>query len=325
MDKQLDLLVDLLVDHATVVVSGSKAASEIGVPNSTLHEWIDRLRELGVHIDGIPGRGFVLKTVPDILTAEVIRRAARGTQFAGQVHHYYRIGSTMTAAAELAREGAPHGTMVVAEQQTAGRGRFGRLWHSPRAAGIYMTLVLRPAMPAARAPVLTLAAGLAVAEAVSEITGLAADLRWPNDVMLGERKCCGILPEMTSEAERIRHLTLGIGLNVNQLSFPAELAGEAVSLAQVTGRRLARADVLAAVLRELDRRYRQFAAGETAALIADFERRSSYARARRVSVETEPGGFTGITEGLDPSGFLLVRRDDTGAVEPVLAGIIRSM
>ncbi len=324
MDKRLDRLVDLLVDNATVVVSGSKAASEIGVPHSTLHEWIDRLRELGIHIDGIPGRGFVLKTVPDILTCEVIRRAARGTQFAGQVYHYYRIGSTMVAAADLAREGAPHGTIVAAEQQTAGRGRLGRSWHSPRGAGVYMSVVLRPAMPAARAPVLTLAAGLAVAEAVSELTGVAADLRWPNDVMLGDRKCCGILPEMTAEAERIRHLILGIGLNVNQLSFPAEIQNEATSLAQASGRRLARADVLAAVLHHLDRRYRQFAAGETAALIADFERRSSYARGRCVSVDTEPAGFTGTTEGLDPSGFLLVRRDDTGAVEPVLAGTVRS-
>jgi BirA family biotin operon repressor/biotin-[acetyl-CoA-carboxylase] ligase len=325
VDRELDRLVDLLADHATVVVSGAKAAAEIGVPHSTLHEWIERLRELGVHIDGLPGRGLVLKTVPDILTAGVIRRAARGTQFAAQVHHYYRIGSTMTAAADLAREGAPHGAIVVAEQQTAGRGRLGRSWHSPRAAGIYMSLLLRPLMPAARAPVLTLAAGLAVADAVSDITSRPTDLRWPNDVLLDGRKCCGILPQMTAEAERIRHVILGIGLNVNQESFPPELAGEAVSLAQATGRRLARADVLAAVLRQLDRRYREFAAGETAALIADFERRSSCARARRVSVETEPRSFTGMSEGLDACGFLLVRRDDTGAVEPVLSGTIRSV
>ena len=325
MDRELDRLVDLLADHATVVVSGAKAAAEIGVPHSTLHEWIERLRELGVHIDGLPGRGLVLKTVPDILTAGVIRRAARGTQFAAQIHHYYRIGSTMNAAADLAREGAPHGAIVVAEQQTAGRGRLGRSWHSPRAAGIYMSLVLRPAMPAARAPVLTLAAGLAVADAVSEITSRPTDLRWPNDVLLDGRKCCGILPQMTAEAERIRHVILGIGLNVNQESFPPELAGEAVSLAQATGRRLARADVLAAVLRQLDRRYREFAAGDTAALIADFERRSSYARARRVAVETEPRSFTGMSEGLDACGFLLVRRDDTGTVEPVLSGTIRAI
>jgi BirA family biotin operon repressor/biotin-[acetyl-CoA-carboxylase] ligase len=324
VDKELDRLVDLLVDNATVVVSGAKAASEIGVPHSTLHEWIDRLREQGVRIDGMPGRGLVLKNMPDILTGEVIRRAARGTQFAAQVHHHYRIASTMDAAAEQARAGAPHGTIVLAEEQVAGRGRLGRSWHSPRSAGVYFSLVLRPTLPAARAPALTLAAGLAVAEAVSEVTGLAADLRWPNDVLLEGRKCCGILPEMTSEFERIKHVILGIGLNVNQQSFPEELAGEAISLAQAVGRKLPRAEVLAALLRHFDRRYRQFATGKIEAVIADFERRSSSARSRRISVEAEDVTFTGTTEGLDPSGFLQVRRDDTGGVEPILAGIVRA-
>jgi BirA family biotin operon repressor/biotin-[acetyl-CoA-carboxylase] ligase len=325
MDQQLDRFIDLLVEHAMVWVSGTKAAEELGVPHSTLIDWVERLRQQGVQLEGVPGRGFLLKAIPDILTREVIRRAARGTQFGAQIYHYYRVGSTMDQAARLAQRGTSHGTIVLAEEQSAGRGRLGRTWLSERSAGIYCSLVLRPALPASRAPVLTLAAGLALADAVSEITQWPADLRWPNDVLLDSRKCCGILPEMSSEMERVKHIVLGIGLNVNQQEFPEEIAAEATSLALATGRRFARAEVLGAVLHSLDRRYRQLLDAGPAEVIADFERRSSFTRGRSVSVSDERGSFNGVTEGLDPAGFLLVRRADTGDVQPVLSGIVRSL
>ena len=323
MDKELDRLVDLLVDHAMVVVSGTKAAAEIGVPHSTLQDWIDRLRAHGTDIAGARGRGFVLKALPDILTQRVIKQAARGTQFGAQVHHYYSIGSTMDVASELAHHGAPHGTIVLAEEQTAGRGRLGHSWYSERSTGIYCSLILRPKMPAALGPVLTLAAGLALADTVSELAHQPADLRWPNDVLLGELKCGGVLLEMTAEAELVKHLGLGIGVNVNQQAFPQELAGEATSLALVAGRRLSRAEVLETLLHALDGRCRQFLDAGSASVIADFQLRSSFAWGRRVVVENQSGSFTGATQGLDSTGFLLVLRDDTASVEPVLAGTLR--
>ncbi len=328
VSRDLDRLADLLVDHAMVVVSGAKAAAELGIPHSTLQERVDRLREFGAEIEGIPGRGFRLKSIPDILTASVIREAARGTQFGSRVHHHYSVGSTMDEAADLAHRGAPHGAIVVAEEQTAGRGRMGRAWHSERSGGIYCSLVLRPPpegkpLPAARAPILTLSAALAVADAVEEIAGVRADLRWPNDVLAGGRKCCGILTEMTAEAERVRHIVLGIGLNVSQREFPPEVAAEATSLARVAGRRVSRAAALAAMLAALDRRLRQFLDFGGAAILSEFEKRSSFAHGRHVRVESEGLSFTGLTQGLDASGFLLVLRDDLGEVEPILAGKVR--
>jgi len=325
MDRQLDRLVDLLVDHAMVLVSGTKAAEELGIPHSTLNDWIDRLRELGVQIEGLPGRGLLLKAIPDVLTHEVIRRAARGTQFAAQVRHYYRLGSTMDQAARLAQRDAPHGTLVLAEEQTQGRGRLGRVWLSERSAGIYCSVILRPPLPASRAPLLTLAAALAIADAAGEITRTEADIRWPNDVLIGGRKCCGILPEMSSEMERVKYIVLGFGLNVNQQQFPAELAGEATSLALAAGRRLSRSEVLGAVLRSLERRYRQLLETGAEAIIAEFECRSSFARGRRVAVTDEAQQFTGVTGGLDRSGFLLVRRGDTGNLHTVLSGTVRGI
>ncbi len=328
MDRELDRLVDLLVDHALVVVSGTRVAAELGVPHSTLQERIERLREYGVKVSGIRGRGFLLKAVPDILTARVIQQAARGTEFGTRVHHYYCVDSTMSAAATLAQQGELHGAIVLAEEQTAGRGRLGRSWHSERGAGIYCSILLRPKLPAALAPVLTLTAGLAAADAVTELIHQPADLRWPNDVLIAlgddrSLKCCGILPEMTAEAERVKHVVLGIGLNVNQREFPKELAGEATSLARAAGRPLSRTESLGALLRALDRRYRQLLDSGPAAVLAEFERRSSLARSRRVLVENEGAGFTGETRGLDACGFLLVRREDTGTIEPVLAGKVR--
>ena len=323
MDKELDRLVDLLVNHAMVVVSGTKAAAELGVPHSTLQDWINRLRAHGADIAGVRGRGFVLKALPDILTQRVIKQAARGTQFGAQVHHYYSIGSTMDVASELAHHGAPHGTIVLAEEQTAGRGRLGHSWHSERSTGIYCSLILRPRMPAALGPVLTLAAGLALADTVSELTHQPADLRWPNDVLLGELKCGGVLLEMTAEAELVKYLGLGIGVNVNQQVFPQELAAEATSLALVAGRRLSRAEVLETLLHTLDGRCRQFLDAGSASVIADFQSRSSFAWGRRVVVENQSGSFTGATQGLDSAGFLLVLRDDNAKVEPLLAGMVR--
>jgi BirA family biotin operon repressor/biotin-[acetyl-CoA-carboxylase] ligase len=323
-DERIHRLLDLLADHATVVVSGTKMAGEIGVPRSTLRGWVERLRELGVELRGVHATGYQLVRLPDILTPRRIRLAAAGTGFGRRVYHSFQTGSTMDDAAAHAAAGDPHGTIVVAEEQTAGRGRLGRAWHSEPGAGLYVSLILRPPLPAAAAPMLTLATGLAVADAVEESTGRAADIRWPNDVLLNEKKCAGILLEMTAEPERIKHVILGIGVNVNHSSLPTELAGEAVSLRMACGRALSRGEVLAALLRALDRSLARLLAPDgRAATVAEFERRSSFACGRRVTIEEDGVEVRGVTAGLDPAGYLLLRRDGGGTVEPVYTGRVR--
>lgn len=234
------------------------------------------------------------------------------------------VTSTQDVAAEMAATGFPHGGVIVAEAQTAGRGRLGRAWHSPPAGGLYLSILLRPRVEPALLPLLTLAAGLAAADSVQALAGCAADLRWPNDVLLGGRKCCGILPEMaaTADTARVKHVILGIGLNVNQREFPPALAAEATSLAMVSGQEIPLDTALALLLENLETRYNQFV-GEPSLLPPEFESRSSFARNRWVLVENGGSRFTGVTEGLDSAGFLRVRRDDTGIIEPVLAGSVR--
>jgi BirA family biotin operon repressor/biotin-[acetyl-CoA-carboxylase] ligase len=243
----------------------------------------------------------------------------------GRPLHYFRsVDTTMRVAAELAGGGEPPGALVIAEEQTAGRGRLGRAWVSEPEAGLYFSVILRPPLAAADAPVVTLALGLAAARAVRSVTGAAPDLRWPNDVLLGGRKCCGILTEMAAEGGRVRYIIGGVGVNVNQTSFPAEISGQATSLRLETGCEYSREALLAAILKETDR-YMDILVERGAPAIVDlFSRASSFARGKRVVVTNGPERTEGCTAGLTPAGMLLLRRSD-GTVAPVLAGSVRPL
>lgn len=312
----------LLTDHAMVVVSGTKIADEIGTSRSEVWRVVQQLRSLGMDIAGHPATGYQLRTVPDLLLPDALAPALQGTLFGGRIHHYFHVGSTNAAGMQAAAAGEPEGAVFVAEEQTAGRGRGGHAWHSPRSSGIYVSAVLRPPLTPADALALSLVAGLAAAAAVEEITGVKPDLRWPNDLLIGEKKFCGILTELNAEATRVRYAVVGIGMNVNQREFPGELAGEATSLRLETGRTWSRVELAAALLKSLDREYRALIAGGAAQLLRRFEQQSSYARGRRVRVD-ENGGYEGTTEGLDGRGFLQVRTAE--GLRTVLSGGVRGI
>ena len=198
------------MEHATVVVSGTKIAQEISSSRSEVWRLIQQLRGLGVDVAGQPASGYRLRSVPDLLLPEVLRSLLRGTIFDAHLHHFYKIGSTNTAAMAAAAEGAPEGTVFLAEEQTAGRGRGANSWQSPRSTGIYCSAILRPALPPSDVLVLSLAAGLAVHAAIQQVDSRALpDLKWPNDVLIDGKKVCGILTEMNAEATRVRYLVVG--------------------------------------------------------------------------------------------------------------------
>ena len=320
-DVRLGRIVRLLADHATVVVSGTKIASEIGTSRSEVWRLIQQLRELGVEIGGHPATGYNLTSMPDLLLPDVLAPLLKGTIFADHIHHYYKTGSTNNVAMDAAADGAPGGSVFLAEQQTAGRGRGANQWHSARSTGIYCSVVLRPALPPADALLLSLAAGLAVREAVQGVDArIHADLKWPNDVLIGEKKFCGILTEMSAEVTRVRHVVIGIGLNVNQASFPADLQATATSLRLATGSEWSRVELCAALLKALDREYRGLQEQPRESVLRRFSEHSSSVRGVKVRVE-ENGGFEGVTEGLDNRGFLLVRTAQ--ALRTVLSGTVR--
>jgi BirA family transcriptional regulator, biotin operon repressor / biotin---[acetyl-CoA-carboxylase] ligase len=299
------------MSYPTVVISGTKLAQEIGTTRSEVWRLVQQLRTLGVEIAGQPSSGYQLTAVPDLLLPEMLEPLLRDTIFSEHIHHYYRAGSTNTLALEAASAGAPEGGVFLAEQQTAGRGRGSNQWHSAESAGIYCSVVLRPALPPSEVLVLSLAAGLAVQSAVKEIDpSVQPDLKWPNDVLIGGKKFCGILTEMNAEATRVRHIVVGVGINVNQAEFPEELRDTATSLRIATGRRWSRVELCAALLKSLDREYRALSQKANAhdEILRRFEEHSSIIRGKHVRVE-ENGGFEGVTEGLDSRGFLKVHTE----------------
>lgn len=326
LDERLDRIIDLLMHHRTVIVSGSKIAQEIGTTGKQVWRLIQLLRRLGVDIEGRPATGYVLRTSPDLLLPSILAPLLRGTIFQADLHHYYKIGSTNAAAMNAAAQDASEGTVFLAEEQTAGRGRGGHSWFSLRGVGIYCSAVLKPALAPADSLLISLATALAVHAAVEEVkpdnADLQLDLKWPNDLLAQGKKFCGILTEMNAEPTRVRHLVVGIGINVNHGRFPAELQAQATSLRLVTGSQWSRVDLTVALLKSVHREYRQLLSGGHESVLRRFCSLSSMVRGVPVYVE-ENGGFRGVTEGLDARGFLTVRTDHGS--KTVLSGTVRPL
>jgi BirA family transcriptional regulator, biotin operon repressor / biotin---[acetyl-CoA-carboxylase] ligase len=271
--------------------------------------------------------------VPDSFDLQAVTPALANTPFAGKVHHSTSVGSTNALALEAAQIGAPHGSVWVADEQTAGRGRSNHGWHSAAGEGLYVSVLLRPQMALVDALWLSLATGLAAQAAIAAVIGLSPDIRWPNDLLINDRKCGGILVETSAAASHpnappmLRHAVIGVGINVNHQSFPAELETLATSLRRESGKRWPRERILIDFLGALEKEIALLEAelrGATAgsALLDRFAAASSWVRGKPVRVD-EGGGYTGVTDGLDARGFLLVAGDD-GVLHTVLSGGVRA-
>jgi BirA family biotin operon repressor/biotin-[acetyl-CoA-carboxylase] ligase len=318
-DRRLAGLLTLLAENSMIVISGARIAKEIGVSRSTVWRWVQRLRALGVKVKGQTATGYFLEQTADILTPDMLRQRLKGSLFGKRIYHFFKTDSTNRVALELGHAGEAEGAVVLAEEQTAGRGRAGRAWHSDRAVGIYMTVLLRPRLAPVQAPLLTMMAGLSARSAVQAVTGLTVDLKWPNDLLIGGKKVGGILTEMHAEPGQIRFVIVGIGLNVNQEKFPGELAETATSLRVETGKAQSRMELLVRLLREFESDYNRFLREGVASVVARFEEVSTYAKGKRVRVTNGTQSYAGTTAGLGPEGLLQVRRDD-GQVMTVIAG-----
>jgi BirA family transcriptional regulator, biotin operon repressor / biotin---[acetyl-CoA-carboxylase] ligase len=318
-DRRVAGLLTLLAENATIIISGARIAKEIGVSRSTVWRWVERLRGLGVKVKGQPATGYFLEQVADILTPNMLKQRLKGSLFGKRIYHFFKTDSTNRVALELGHAGEPEGAVVLAEEQSAGRGRAGRTWSSERAAGIYVTLLLRPKLAPVQAPLLTMMAGLSAHAAVEAVTGLAVDLKWPNDLIICGKKAGGILTEMHAEPGQVRFVIVGIGLNVNQEKFPGELASIATSLRLETGKPQSRMELLVRLLREFESDYNRMSREGIGSVVKRFEVISSYAHGKRVRVTNGTESYVGTTAGLGPEGLLQVERDD-GRVVTVIAG-----
>jgi BirA family biotin operon repressor/biotin-[acetyl-CoA-carboxylase] ligase len=265
----------------------------------------------------------------DGFDVEGLDAALVGSRFAGRLHFFPSIESTNSYAMRQAEAGAPDGSVYFADEQTVGRGRGAHGWSSPPGSGLYVSVVLRPRLAPADVLWLSLAAGLAAQEAVRRTVGLEADIRWPNDLLLGRRKFCGILTELNAEVTRVRHAVVGIGINVHQAEFPEELRALATSLRIETGREWPRQELLLALLESLETELTALTQspdvrGAAESVRERLTRGSTWIRGKRVRVDESANGgetFAGTTDGLDERGFLRVRTAE--GLRTVLSGGVR--
>jgi len=318
-DRRLAALLTLLSENATIVISGARIAREIGVSRSTVWRWVEQLRRLGVHVKGQRSTGYFLEKVPDILTPDLLKKRLKGSLFGKRVFHYFKTDSTNRVAMELGFAGEPEGTVVVAEEQTAGRGRAGRSWHSEKGTGLYVSILLRPRLAPAQTPLLTMLAGISAQAALEAVTGLSPELKWPNDLLLNGKKLGGILTEMHAEPSVVRFVVVGIGINTNQEKFPAELAAIATSLRKESGRITFRMELLVRLLSQFESDYSRFLTEGPPFVVERFQKASDFAKGRRVRVDTGVESYVGTTTGLSPEGLLLVKREN-GQATTVIAG-----
>lgn len=245
-------------------------------------------------------------------------------RFNNIVYYYASVTSTNDIARELAESGAGEGTVVVAEEQTSGRGRLGRSWASPKGEGLYHSIILRPNIPPSDAPVLNLVIAVTLAELVSEQFQLTVDIKWPNDVLIGERKFAGIMAEGEFKKESIDYVITGIGVNLNHTSFPSDITEKATSIKLETGQTSDLDAFRQGLYRKLDARYDTFLDQGSSQIVRRWCELSSYAEGKSVKVITSDRTITGLTRGLTPNGALLVETS-TGDLEIILTGDVRSL
>lgn len=297
-------------------ISGQALSEELGVTRAAVWKQIERLRSLGFQIEAAGRNGYRLVACPDSLMEPMVRLRI-DTKWAGQVIHYFsEVDSTNRRAKEMAAQGAKEGTLVIANGQTQGRGRRGRGWISPVGDGIFMSLILRPQMHPSRVAKLSLLTAVAVAQAIREVTGLDARIKWPNDIVCQGKKVCGMLLEMTADEECVHDVVAGVGINVHQKEFDEEIRETATSLELLCGRFIRRSDVVCAFLRRFEALYALLFEDE-AALMALY-RECSATLGQPVQVISLAGTFTGTAKDITPDGSLIVI-DESGTLREVLA------
>jgi len=302
-------------------VSGAELATQLGVSRAAVWARIEALREAGFQVEAGPHFGYRLTGEPDALIADDLFSRLGPVQVIGRkIHVFQETASTNDLAEKFARDGAPEGVVVFAESQTRGRGRLGRKWLSPGRQGLWFSLLLRPDMPPQETTRLTVMAATALRRAIHSATGLDARIKWPNDILLNGKKIAGILTELSAEVDRVRHVIIGLGVNVNFAAkdFPAELRATATSLRVESGQEHSRAELATAILQALDADYARIRAGKFSAVADEWESHCA-TLGRNVTVHIGDRTIHGRAEALDDDGALLLRSEH-GHLERIIGG-----
>lgn len=296
-----------LLRSADGYISGQELCNRFGVSRTAVWKAINQLKEAGYEIEAQQNKGYRLMAAPDLMTEAEIKSLMHTDWVAKEVLYFDTIDSTNTKAQELAEKGYPSGTLVVADKQESGKGRRGRSWVSPSGTGIFMTLMIKPDINPNNASMLTLVAALAVAKAITSVTGEEALIKWPNDIVVNGKKVCGILTEMNAQFDYINHIVVGIGINVHNESFPEEISQMASSLMiEAGGKRFHRAQIIAETMSYFEQYYDTFLrTQDLSALVREYdELLVNRNKSVRVLDPKEP--FDGKAMGITPKGELIV-------------------
>lgn len=296
-----------LLRSADGYISGQELCNRFGVSRTAVWKAINQLKEAGYEIEAQQNKGYRLMAAPDLMTEAEIKSLMHTEWVAKEVLYFDTIDSTNTKAQELAEKGYPSGTLVVADKQESGKGRRGRSWVSPSGTGIFMTLMIKPDINPNNASMLTLVAALAVAKAITSVTGKEAMIKWPNDIVVNSKKVCGILTEMNAQFDYINHIVVGIGINVHNESFPEEISQMASSLMiEAGGKRFHRAQIIAETMSYFEQYYDTFLkTQDLSALVREYdELLVNRNKSVRVLDPKEP--FDGKAMGITPKGELIV-------------------
>lgn len=287
-------------------ISGQELCNRFGVSRTAVWKAVNQLKEAGYEIEAVQNRGYKLIGIPDRLSKRELE-SIRKTQWAGcEIFYFPSIDSTNTKASQLAEEGYPTGTLVVAERQESGKGRRGRNWASPEGNGIFMTLILKPEINPNNASMLTLVAALAVSKAITKCTGRPAGIKWPNDIVMNGKKVCGILTEMSAQFDYVNHIVIGIGINVHNESFPEELSHMATSLYLESKEHFNRAALIEEILEQFEDYYAVYLKTEDlSGLVKEYDI-SLVNRNQQVKVLDPKEPFEGKAMGITPRGELIV-------------------
>lgn len=300
-------------------VSGQELSEKLQVSRTAIWKKIKELQEEGYEIEATPKKGYRIVGCPDTIAPEEVESRLH-TAWAGRpVKYFEEITSTNEYAKKIAEEGAPEGMLVIADEQTKGKGRTGRAWATPKGTAIAMTLLLRPKLPPARVSMVTLVMGLAVAQACRSLYELPVGIKWPNDVVIDGKKLCGILTEMSAEMTAVNYVVIGTGINVNVRKFPEEIRQIATSLDLELGHETSRAELIAECMRYFEQDYEKFIETQDLSLLLD-EYNGMLLNKDRIVRVLEPGHeYLGTARGIDLEGRLLVDRED-GTRAEIYAG-----
>jgi len=299
-------------------IHGEELAAEVGCSPVRLEKFLSSLKKRGYEIEENPALGIRLLKEPDILSAVEIARGLKTSVLGRKAYCYSSVGSTNELAMKLGQQGADEGVMIMANEQTKGKGRFGRNWISPKREGIWMSLILRPEQRLKPVTALSLVAAYSVAIALREVAGIRAVIKWPNDVRVGEKKICGILSELSKDARGNQFVVLGIGMNVNQSSFSGDLEHYATSVRIETGKNVQRLPLVRKLLENLEESYSQCKKRGFSEILKRVREISSLI-GERVELSLGEESVSGYVQDIDDMGRLIIRTDD-GRIREILAG-----